>query len=272
MVSAHMRIIKRSALFLFIAIIIILNNYNCLLYCEVDWQEHSTDHFIIYYHKQIPQDYIKEVAAKAEEYYQSIAENLGFNLYEFWLWDNRAKIYIFKDAKEYRQETSDPYWSGGNVSIRRKIIKTYPWAEGFSDRLLPHELGHIMFREFVGFKNNVPLWLDEGVATLQEKADIKNNSIMMKKLLRKTIPIPIRKLTRITQRTLIVPEVFYPQSASIVDYLLTQFGKERFVKFCKYLKDGSTFEKAIASVYNFNDLMQLEKAWIEYLKNLKDNN
>jgi len=266
-----MQTLKISVIFLCIAITALITN--CFLWGEVDWQEHSTDHFIIYYHKEIPQDYIKEVAAKAEEYYQSIAENLGFNLYEFWLWDNRAKIYIFKDAKEYRQEKPlKPYWSGGNVSVRRKIIKTYPWAEGFFDRLLPHELGHIMFREFVGFRNNVPLWLDEGVATLQEKADIKNNSIMMKKLLRKTIPIPISKLTRITQETLIVPEVFYPQSASIVDYLLSQFGKERFVKFCKYLKDGSLFEKAIASVYNFNDLIQLEKAWIEYLKNLKENN
>jgi hypothetical protein len=264
-----MRIIKRSAVFLFIAIIIILNNYNYLLYCEVVWQEHSTNHFIIYYHKEIAEDYIKQVATKAEEYYHSIAANLGFNRYDFWLWDNRAKIYIFKDAGEYHNESNQPNWSGGSVLMRRKIIKTYPWVEGFFDKLLPHELGHIMFREFVGFKDNVPLWLDEGVAILQENSDIRDYSMVIKRLRR---PIPIDKLHKIMTGTLIIPAIFYAQSASIVDYLLSQFGKENFVKLCKYLKDGKRFEEAIESAYHFKDLKELDQAWMEYLKSLKKDN
>jgi hypothetical protein len=237
-----------------------------LLYSEVDWQKHATDHFIIYYHKEIPKDYVDEVATKAEEYYQSIAANLGFSRYEFWLWDKRAKIYIFKDAKTYRDETAQSYWSSGNVLMRSKIIQTYPQIEGFFDKLLPHELGHIMFREFVGFKENVPLWLDEGVAILQEKSDIKNYSMMVKGL-KKTIPI--EWLHKINNKTLIAPVVFYPESASIVDYLLSQFGKDNFIQFCKYLKDGRSFNDAITSTYHFKDLKELNEAWLEYLKNLE---
>lgn len=258
---------KRGIIFLCILVVVFL--CDCLLYSEVNWLEYKTDHFVIYYHQQIPIEYIKEVAAKAEEYYSSIAANLGFNRYEFWRWDKRAKIYIFKDAQEYRKESKQPYWSGGSVLIRRKIIKTYPWAEGFFDKLLPHELGHIMFREFVGFKNNVPLWLDEGVAILQEKSDIKNHSIMMKGLIQKTVPIPIDKLNSISERTLIVPAIFYTQSASVVDYLLSQFGRDNFIQFCKYLKDNQSLGKALGSVYNIKDLRDLHEKWLEYLKNLE---
>lgn len=258
---------RRGIFFLCILIVVFL--CDGLLYSEVNWQEYKTDHFIIYYHQEIPRDYIEQVATKAEGYYSSIAENLGFSRYEFWRWDKRAKIYIFKDAQEYRRETEQPYWSGGSVSMRRKIIKTYPWAEGFFDKLLPHELGHIMFREFVGFKGNVPLWLDEGVAILQEKSDIKNYSIMMKGLIQRTVPIPIEKLNNISERTLIVPAIFYTQSASVVDYLLSQFGKDRFIKFCKYLKDNQSLLKALGSAYNFRDLKELHEKWLEYLKSLE---
>lgn len=243
---------------------------NPCLCSEINWQEKATTHFIIYYQKQIAQDYIDEVAARAEEYYDSIAANLSFVRYESWSWDNRAKIYIFNDAEEYREESAKPRWSGGSVSLRRKIIKTYPWAEGFLDNLLPHELGHIMFHELVGFRNNVPLWLDEGVAILQEKSDIKSNSIVMKRLLKTTAPIPIEKLNVITTRTLIVPEVFYAQSASIVDFLLSNFEKKYFVKLCKSLRSGRSLSSALKDAYHFRDFKELSDAWLEYLKNLED--
>ena len=258
-----MQILKVGLIVLFIVVTALFGR--CLVYGEVNWQDYGTDHFIIYYHKEVPRDYVEQAAIKAEEYYQSIAVNLGFNRYEFWLWDERAKIYIFKDAQEYRIETGQPAWSGGCAVMRKKIIKTYPWSEGFFNKLLPHELGHIMFREFVGFRNNIPLWLDEGVAILQEKSEIKNYSLALKGL---RMTIPINKLNKINSNTLILPEIFYTQSASIIDYLLTKFGKDSFVQFCKRLRNGQTFDGAISSVYHFSDLKKLNEAWLEYVKSL----
>ncbi|RKY31482.1 MAG: hypothetical protein DRP74_04810 [Candidatus Omnitrophota bacterium] len=239
-----------------------------LLYGKLDWQEHSTAHFIIYYQKDIAEEYIEQVAEKAEEYYYAIADNLSFKRHDAWTWDNRAKIYIFKDKEQLEQETGKRRWHGGTVAIRKKIIKTYPWAEGFFDRLLPHELGHIMFHELVGFRNNIPLWLDEGVAMMQEKKDMETYSLLFRDLLKTSHPIPIEKLHVITPRTLIVPEIFYCQSASIVDFLLTQFEKKDFFRFSKYLKSGKSAKEALAEVYDFDDLGQLQEAWLRYLDDL----
>ena len=77
--------------------------------------------------------------------------------------------------------------------------------------------------------------------------------------------IPIEELNKINKKTLIVPRIFYAQSASIVDYLLRQFGKEQFAQFCRCLRDGHRLEEAIASVYHFKDLRELNVAWLEYL-------
>ena len=256
-----MRILIKGVSFLLITLVFLIGeNVIC---AELPWQKRECDHFIIYYRKEVPEDYIEQVAVKVEEYYTSISVNLGFNVYEFWLWEKRAKIYIFKDAVEYKKVAEQPGWSGGAVSLRHKIIKTYPWNEGFFDKLLPHELGHLMFHEFVGFKNNIPLWLDEGVAISQEKSDIRNYSVMMKGL---RVSLSFNKLHNITTKTLIVPEIFYVQSASIVDYLLTQFGKDAFLKFCNSLKNGQTVEEAISSAYHFRDLKQFNQAWLEYLR------
>ena len=260
-----MRFLKNIGVFLFLLLTFFINHY--ALCAELPWQKRECSHFIIYYRKEVPEDYIEQVATKIEEYYTSISANLGFNVYEFWLWEKRAKIYIFKDAAEYQKESEQPGWSGGAVSLRHKIIKAYPWNEGFFDKLLPHEIGHLMFHEFVGFKNNIPLWLDEGVAISQEKSDIKNYSVMMKGL---RVSLPFNKLHNISTKTLVVPEIFYVQSASIVDYLLTQFGKDAFFKFCNSLKNGQTVEEAISSSYHFRDLKQFNEAWLEYLRHLGD--
>ena len=54
------------------------------------------------------------------------------------------------------------------VQIKKKEISTYMWQEMLFDTILPHEMGHIIFREFVGYNKALPLWLDEGVACMQE--------------------------------------------------------------------------------------------------------
>lgn len=260
-----MKLSKKN--FLFLIIIITIFTLRSFLYADIGWLEYKSDHFLIYFHKDIPADYIKRVSEEAEGYYESIAENLGFDRYEGWIWDERAKLYIFKDAEEYRKDSLQSKWSGGSVTISSKVIKTYLWSEGFFEKLLPHELGHIIFRDFVGFNNNVPLWLDEGVAVLQEKTDIKFYTKTMRRI---RIPIPMESLNRITAKTLIAPVLYYAQAASVVDYLLSKFDKEKFIKLCKYLKEGKRFIAALDSAYSFEDLNELDKAWLEYIRDFKD--
>ena len=58
------------------------------------WQVVKSTHFNIFY-KNASEDVLNELIQRAEDCYDSIADDLGFNRFNFWVWDNRAKIYLF---------------------------------------------------------------------------------------------------------------------------------------------------------------------------------
>lgn len=68
-----------------------------------------------------------------------------------------------------------------------------------------------------------------------------------------------------------MPEIFYAESLSIVDYLLQTFGKDKFVEFCRRIRDlkpGQTWELALRETYKFKGLSELNHGWEEYLENM----
>lgn len=236
---------------------------------DKEWKALKSDHFIVYY-KDIKEDFVRKTIENAEAYYQSIAEELGFTRYNFWLWDNRAKIYIYNDAQDYQEKTGKPSWSGGAAYYHEKAIETYPQAQGFFQSLLPHELGHIIFREFIGTQNNAPVWLDEGVAMYQEKFRRKDLKKKLLKAIEEKKLIPLNKLSEINimfVKDKEAVDLYYTEAISAVEFLITKFGKDNFVRLCKALKERKNFDQAIEESYRvFKNLEELDKLWLRYLK------
>lgn len=237
---------------------------------EERWSQLNSTHFIVYY-KDVPRDFIDEVINSAEDYYQDITRELGFTRYKYWLWEERAKIYIYNDEDEYRQASGKPAWASGHADYKSKTIYTYPLAWGFFDTLLPHELGHIIFREFVGYQNKaIPLWLDEGVATSQEKARRWGADKLVKKAIDEDRFMPLDKLTEIRSLNGLESDkinLFYSESASIVYYLISNYGRYSFMDLCRSLREGKSLDEAIDAAYSrFNDLEELNYVWVRYLE------
>ncbi|MBM3246411.1 MAG: hypothetical protein FJZ13_03670 [Candidatus Omnitrophica bacterium] len=233
-----------------------------------DWYITRSTHFIVYY-KNAKEDFLNRLIERAEDYYEEIAENLGFRRFDFWLWDKRAKIYIYDTAQDYQEGTGQPSWSGGCAIARSKIIKTFTEAPGFFDTVLPHEMGHIIFREFVGFNNNaVPIWLDEGVASYQEKFRRATARRIAKKAVEDGAFMDLRKLANFSPPTAKDAEevnLFYAESLSAVDFLINEFDIDNFVFFCQNLRDKEDLDKAIRSAYPFMNVDSLSRAWKESL-------
>jgi len=224
--------------------------------------EKST-HFIIYY-QQAPADYIKELARKAEYYYRNITDYLGFRRFNFWTWGNRCRIYLYPDKDKYLKYTGTFAWSRAHVNVQTREISTYISQDFFFEVILPHEMGHIIFREIVGFDKYLPLWLDEGVACMQENQSYKRIAIA-RNLVSLGLHLPLKDLAVIGDYNIAVPLIFYNQSASIIDFLLARFGRRNFVNFCRRLRDGSDWENSLIKVYKFSDLNDLEEKWKNYL-------
>jgi len=257
-----------------------------------EWKELSSEHFIIYYKEN--ENFAKEVSYKAEKYYSSIASDIGYSRYsDFWTWDKRVKIYIYPTKKDYLKETNQPTWSEGMADYKNKQIISYALSEGFLDSILPHEMAHLIFRDFVGFKSEIPLWLDEGVAQWAEISKRDHIRKLAKELYQKDLLLSLKDIMTLDIRNLrdkdkvfIRPTKtktgqdgvlfigteqlinnYYLQSVSIVGFLIEKYGSYSFSNFCRELRDGKSIGEAIRIAYpHIMNLEELEILWRKYLE------
>lgn len=236
-----------------------------------EWNEYKAQHFIIYY-KSIPMDFVKSVESAAEQYYQDITDWLSFRRQEGWGYKNRAKIYIYEDSKDYVANAVHFQWSHGAAFAAEKTIRTFPSAHGFFDSTLPHEMTHIIFRECVGLDARVPLWFEEGVAMYQEKARRFGAHRIVQTAVEKGEFISLKDLTDMrlyNDSPDSQVELFYAESASVVNFIINELGEHNFVRLCRALKEGQTFPKALQDVYvRFKGVDDLNKAWLNYLERI----
>jgi hypothetical protein len=159
-------------------------------------------------------------------------------------------------------------WSTASVDYRNKVIKTYPDPPDLFENVLVHELTHIVFREYVKFGSNVPLWLDEGVATFIKR---KKRPHLLKRRLRgikrANALLGLKELTALDSAISFPQDkadTFYIQSLSLVYFLIKQFGKDKFNQFCYALRQGRSLERSLSFAYEINNLDDLEMRWQHY--------
>ncbi len=242
------------------------------------WQEVKGNHFIVLFEARQSPDAANAILRAAEGYYDKIARRLGYSRYSGWAWEQRVKILVFKDQQTFMSKTGQPPWSSGysdrdSELFQSRVIVTYQQESGFLKGLLPHEIGHLILRDDVGFDKLLPLWFEEGVAQLEEMYKTENSKKLMKKLIRKNQYIPLAALSSWDVRQEQDPEkaaLFYAESVSIVDFLMSSRGSAVFADLFRRLKDGLSFEDALMSAYKqqFKSTSGLEEGWINYLKNL----
>ena len=232
----------------------------------------KTNHFIINYRADVSKDFVFQIKNEAERFYRIITQEFNFVRDESWLWDKRAKIFIAKDKDDYAQSFDCSAWSGACVNYRDKIIYTYPNQERFSS-LFAHELTHIIFREYVG-EGELPLWLDEGIATYMENKygdkRYQNAYQYLKNQISTNNYIKFSKLENITPRGLASESkeyvtLFYVESFSIVDFAMRKYGKYKFSRFLDSLRKGYSLKSSLPKLtYDLKDLSVLEERWKGY--------
>jgi hypothetical protein len=263
-----------------------------LLIHAVDWKELKSEHFMVYF--TADKSFASKVLYRAEKDYRRIANDLGYARYSnFWTWSNRVRIYIYPDHNTYLEVTSQPEWSEGMADYRKKRIHSYAGSAGFLTSILPHEMAHLIFRDFVGFKGEIPLWLDEGVAQWEEETEKGKIQRAARDFLKRKVFLSLNDLMDLDVRliddtdkihlrsTLISGEVnlialdakslidlYYLESASLIGFLIDRYGTDSFTDFCRQLRDGANLEDALSAAYptHIHNLDDLSNRWIEYLK------
>ncbi|MBF0523196.1 MAG: hypothetical protein HQL24_09095 [Candidatus Omnitrophica bacterium] len=240
--------------------------------------EEKSEHFIIEYYSPGDLEWAKQVLRSAEEYYNKIADEIGYARYQnFWTWNDRVKIIVYPDQKTFILETQQPFWSQGSALQHKKLfeeksIVSFKQAEGFLTDILPHEMGHLILHDFLGFDKKVPLWFDEGMAQMFEGHRGEKTLEIMRYFIREQGYIPLQTLMNLNiekeddvSRVL----VFYAESRAILDFLIKKYGVAKFQELCSYLRSGRTFEDALKGAYinQVETVEDLEKKWLNDMKN-----
>jgi hypothetical protein len=177
------------------------------------------------------------------------------------------RIYVYassQDLQSAMQVTNTP-WAAGHASPDLGVIlitvQPGPDEQADMERLLPHEMTHILQYQYVGEAySKVPTWLLEGMATDAElypnqeyqqsldKAESSNSLLSMANLCG---PFP---------RDLSGAILAYAQSASFVHYLYQNYGGSGLLSLLDEYKDGLGCEEGFRAAFN-QSLSQAEFQW-----------
>jgi len=239
------------------------------------WHQIKGDHFVVYVVTNAQDSAGRDVLRAAEDYYDKIARQIGYARYSnFWTWEERVKIIIFPDQESFTIITGQPAWSKGYAvrdsrMFESRAIVTFLQEDGFLSNVLPHEIGHLIFKDFIGFNRPVPLWFEEGIAQLQEAPD-EAAQRGMAYVVKNGEAVPFELLGRLDIRQEKDPRkvsVFYAQSRMVLEFLIKNYGQEAFERLCRELKEGRTFEEALRIAYStsIDSIKTLESKWIGYM-------
>jgi hypothetical protein len=174
------------------------------------------------------------------------------------------KIYIYASDSDLKGAMiSSNEWSGGVAFTDFGIIaisispSELDWGKG----ALVHELTHLVVRQatFSPY-GQLPLWLDEGLATYNEgELDPVLRSYLKEAILKDEL-ISVRSLCSPFSAYSEKAYLSYAQSYSLVEYLLDNYGQDKMLDLLALLKQGSTYDEALTEVYGF-DMDGLDARW-----------
>jgi hypothetical protein len=215
------------------------------------------------------------VARGVDEYYKRFLRDLECG----GMLKKKPHVYIFANYQDYIDKLGGIGYNvsnTGGIAIprsARKPAEIYSFlSDNLLDEVLPHELTHLLFKEITaGLKvdADVPLWLNEGMAVYEEKD--KSYKLEVKRALESGALIPLSEVVSHTAypADLNKNRLFYAESASIVEFLLTEYGGAKFTSFSKKLvSGGKKIDEALFSTYypQLKDVSQFSDAWLKFLK------
>jgi tetratricopeptide (TPR) repeat protein len=230
-----------------------------------DWKKIESERFTVYHHND---ELARVVAQSAEQYLDRVMAGLGLSGTRPWA--GRCPIYIHRDQQSYREASGQPDWSSGVSNVKsqggrlvEQRILTFQTAPKLLNSVLPHELGHLVFMGSVRYSPKVPLAIHEGVAVFGELAFRRSfYQGVLTGALRTESTIPVGELLEMKEYPQ-KPDLFYAQSASLVQYLIEAKGSETFHRFAASL-DTLGLRGALEKHYGFKDFEETDGYWKAY--------
>ena len=136
--------------------------------------------------------------------------------------------------------------------------------ERILDSVLPHEVTHTIFASH--FREPLPRWADEGACTtVEHPSEIAKQERNLVSFLKTGRGIPFRQLFAMKEYP---PDVMplYAQGHSLAQWLIESRGRQAFLTFLSDGMNDDNWQRAVHQHYGFNDLLAMQHAWNDWVK------
>ncbi len=181
----------------------------------------------------------------------------------------RVKLYVYASSQDLQGALIFPYeWTGGITLAPYGTI-----AIGISSSNLiwgknatAHELCHLVIHQVTSNPyNDLPRWLDEGLAVYNEQTVDVSFSSALKRAVDSNDLVSVRSLSSPFSANAQVATLSYAESYSVVDFLISAYGQEEMLQLLDVFSKGSTYDGALKEVYGF-DSEGLNTLWQKHVK------
>ncbi len=205
-------------------------------------------------------EFAQQVAQAAEQYRLSLAQEwLGHELPR---WSQPCPI-VVRDAPHLGAGGVTSFMFEGGIPFGWRM-SIQGSRERILDSVLPHEVTHTIFATHFG--RPLPRWADEGACTTVEHTSERTKHYQhLYQYLTTQRGIAFNQMFAMTEYPLdIMP--LYAQGHSVVEYLLLQGGRQRFVGFLGEGMKTNDWDFAVRNWYAHADLSELQVRWVEWLR------
>jgi len=225
------------------------------------WLSLTEGEVTIYWYKG-NDSFAEEIMLSAQQALVRLTEDTGAEL------EKPVKLYIYANAQDLRGAMIYPQeWTGGVAFTRYGIIAIGIASDNlyWGKRATAHELTHLVIHQMtLNPYNDLPTWLDEGLAMHTEGALGPEFTAYLNKAIDEKSLISVRSLSSPFSAYAEQSYLSYAQSYSLVDFLISKYGQPKMLELLLTFRQGSSYDGALEKVYGF-DMDGLNTLWQDYI-------
>ncbi len=206
--------------------------------------------------------FAQELMTAAQDALERLAEDTGAEL------EKPAKLYIYASTSDLMGAMIYPQeWTGGAAYTRYGIMAIGISSNniGWGKRAIAHELTHLVIHQMtLNPYNSLPDWLDEGLAMHTEGELGAEFVAYLEEAIEEDSLISVQSLCSPFSAYTDKASLSYAQSYSLVDFLITSYGRDKMLELLNIFREGSGYDAALEEVYGF-DMDGLDTLWWEYI-------
>jgi tetratricopeptide (TPR) repeat protein len=226
---------------------------------EADFRQQESVHFVLRYEgSQVSDDLRGQILGALEEHYKTLQNDLGSAP------KNAISVSLYTQ-EAFFDVTQVPAWTSAlNDGKLRIPISGMTAATPELIRVLRHELTHSFVQQIT--HGNVPQWLNEGLAQMEEPKSISLLGVRLASLYVAGQQIPLNRLEgSFLSYSQEEASVAYAESLAAVEYIRSIYGMSDLARILVRLGQGESVETALRNTIH-GGYAQLENEITDYLK------